>query len=66
MGIPPTGVHVTTPHMLIYRFADGRIVEIWFVADSLGMLQQLGVIPPLEPTQAVESSTWGQVKSLFK
>jgi steroid delta-isomerase-like uncharacterized protein len=62
MGIPPTGVHGTTPGIEIYRLADGKIVEVWSVMDNLGLLQRLGVIPPV----AVESSTWGQVKSLFQ
>ena len=30
----------------IYRVAGGRIAEQWINVDSMGMLQQLGVIPP--------------------
>ncbi|MGH9878416.1 MAG: ester cyclase [Nitrososphaerales archaeon] len=29
----------------IDRIADGKIVEMWHVADTSGMLQQLGVTP---------------------
>jgi predicted ester cyclase len=47
MGIPPTGVQATISGMVIYRFADGKIVEIWHIGDSLGLLQQLGVVPPM-------------------
>ena len=47
MGIPPTGKQVTMPLILIYRIADDKIVEHWMQADALGMLQQLGVIPPM-------------------
>ena len=47
MGIAPTGKQVTMPLMLIYRIADDKIVEHWMQADALGMLQQLGVIPPM-------------------
>ena len=47
MGIAPTGKQVTMPLILIYRIADDKIVEHWMQADALGMLQQLGVIPPM-------------------
>jgi predicted ester cyclase len=47
MGIPPTGKQVTMPLILIYRIADDKIVEHWMQADALGLLQQLGVIPPM-------------------
>ena len=29
----------------IVRLRDGKIVEHWGVADRLGMLQQVGVVP---------------------
>ena len=44
-GIPPTGKHVTVPGMWIHRIAGGKITQSWNVWDTLGMLQQLGVIP---------------------
>jgi predicted ester cyclase len=47
MGIAPTGKQVTMPLILIYRLADDKIVEHWMQADALGMMQQLGVIPPM-------------------
>ena len=47
MGIAPTGKQVTMPLILIYRLADEKIVEHWMQADALGMMQQLGVIPPM-------------------
>jgi len=28
-----------------YRFADGKVAEMWQNADTLSLLQQLGVIP---------------------
>lgn len=43
--IPATGKKVTVPGVWIHRIAGGRIVESWNVWDTLGMLQQLGVIP---------------------
>ena len=44
-GIPASGNEFSIPLMLIYRIANGRIVEHWMTADSLGLLQQLGVVP---------------------
>jgi predicted ester cyclase len=43
--IAPTGKHVTWGATIIYRIADGQIVEAWGQEDRLGQLQQLGVIP---------------------
>lgn len=45
-GIPPTGKEVNTTMILITRFADGMVAEDWESRDDLGLLQQLGVIPP--------------------
>lgn len=46
-NIPPTGKSINVTGMSICRFADGKIVESWESWDALGMLQQLGVIPPM-------------------
>ena len=32
-GIPPTGRQVTMTMMVIFRFADGKIVEAWWSFD---------------------------------
>jgi predicted ester cyclase len=45
-GIAPTGNVVTTTIILITRSAGGKFAEDWENRDDLGMLQQLGVIPP--------------------
>ena len=47
-GIPPTGKQVTQMGININRIADGKVVESWRSADDFGLLQQLGVIPPME------------------
>ncbi len=52
-GLPPTGKHMTVPGILISRCAGGRIVAQWAQVDLLGVLQQLGVMPPLALDQAV-------------
>jgi steroid delta-isomerase-like uncharacterized protein len=47
MGIPATGKYTTTSGISITRFEGGKAVEEWVRWDTLGWLQQLGVIPPL-------------------
>ena len=47
MGIPPTGKNSTVTGMSIGRREGGKIVEAWTEFDTLGMLQQLGVIPSM-------------------
>ena len=46
--IPATGKQVTFTGITISRIVDGKTVETWWSSDDLGMLQQLGVIPPME------------------
>jgi predicted ester cyclase len=50
MGIAPTGKQVTIQGMAIHRITDGKIVENWTNMDMLGVMVQLGVVPP--PGQA--------------
>ena len=45
---PASGKQVKCVGVDICRFADGKIVERWWSKDILGVLQQLGVIPPPE------------------
>lgn len=44
-GIPPTGKPVRVDAISVFRIADGKIAESWEVWDTLGFLQQLGVVP---------------------
>ena len=46
MGIPPSGKQVTVLEIHIARIANGKIVEHWGLEDNMGMMQQLGAIPP--------------------
>ncbi len=45
LGIAPTGKQVTGTGIAIYRIVGGKVVEEWAERDTLGMMQQLGVIP---------------------
>ena len=44
-GVAPTGRSMSWSGINIYRIACGQIAEVWDEADTLGRLQQLGVIP---------------------
>lgn len=46
MGMVPTGKHVTWGFINIYRIVDGKVVELWSEGDHLGLMQQIGLIPP--------------------
>ena len=44
-GIPPTGKQGTVTGITITRYAGGKAVEAWTNWDTLGLMQQLGVVP---------------------
>lgn len=49
LGITPTGKQVTMTGMTLFHFGDnGKITEIWWQHDQLGLLQQLGALEGLE------------------
>jgi predicted ester cyclase len=48
MGNPPSGRLVEIDVIDIVRFEDGRVVEHWGIADQLGMMLQLGLMPARE------------------
>ena len=47
MGMAPTGKQATVTGITIDRILDGRFVESWTNWDTLGLMQQLGVVPAL-------------------
>ncbi len=47
MGIPATGKPVVVTGIDIFHISSGKVVESWTNWDALGMMQQLGVIPPM-------------------
>jgi steroid delta-isomerase-like uncharacterized protein len=46
LGVPATGRPVQVWGMVIDRFVDGRIKETRILMDTLGLMIQLGVVPP--------------------
>jgi steroid delta-isomerase-like uncharacterized protein len=47
MGLPPTGKSITMTGIEIFRIENGKIAELWGEANLLGLMQQLGILPPL-------------------
>jgi steroid delta-isomerase-like uncharacterized protein len=47
MGIPPTGNHVSMTESHFDRVQDGKVVEHGGDWDQLGLMQQIGAIPPM-------------------
>lgn len=45
LGVPGTGKFIRINNIGILRLAEARIVEIWNLNDTLGLMQQIGAIP---------------------
>lgn len=45
LGVPATGRKVVVPGVVIDRLSDGKMADSWILMDTLGLMQQLGVIP---------------------
>ncbi|HCO94264.1 MAG TPA: hypothetical protein DIU00_09980 [Phycisphaerales bacterium] len=54
-GIPPSGKQATWTGISVYRLADGKVAEVWWSKDVLGMMEQIGVMPPTRV-----SYIWGE------
>ena len=53
MGMPPTGKSVDVPGVQMGRLSDdGRPIEHWNGNDMLILMQQLGLIPDMQPSPA--------------
>lgn len=48
MGVPPTGKTVTMSLIDIIRIKGSQLAEHWGESDTMGMMQQLGVVPAPE------------------
>jgi predicted ester cyclase len=48
-GVAPIGKQVRYSGIAIDRIADGKVVEMWHIADTFALLQQVGAIPSPQP-----------------
>lgn len=48
LGVEPTGERITYTGTDINRIVDGKITESWVHYDALGLLEQLGLVPPID------------------
>jgi predicted ester cyclase len=46
LGIPPTGKPIDIDLMERFRLENGKVVEHWGISDTLGLLGDLGFLPP--------------------
>lgn len=46
VGVPPTGRQFEVQHIHMFRMRDGKIVEHFANRDDVGMMRQLGLLPP--------------------
>jgi steroid delta-isomerase-like uncharacterized protein len=47
-GVPPTGNPINYASADIFRLEDGKIVELWDIADYLTLFTQIGLIPSVQ------------------
>jgi predicted ester cyclase len=48
LDLAATGRPVQVSEIVIFRIADGRIVEAWEEYDEFGMRRQLGALPEMD------------------
>jgi predicted ester cyclase len=46
VGVQPTGKHFTVEHIHWIRLRNGKIVEHTATRNDIGMMRQLGLLPP--------------------
>lgn len=42
---PASGKYIKIPFICIYQIINNKIINHWFLTDSLGLMQQIGAIP---------------------
>src|SRR5437773_6743089 len=48
-GVAPTGKQVRYSGIAIDRIVDGKVIEMWHIADTLSLLQQIGALQSPQP-----------------
>ncbi len=56
-GMPPTGKEVSFSAMDFITLVNGKVAEEWEIADTIGLMQQIGVTPTLPSAASDGSST---------
>lgn len=46
-GMPADSTRYTNTWIVVFRFAEGKIAEEWWQFDVLGVMQQVGAMPPM-------------------
>ena len=49
LGNSPTNKSIVVQGLIYARIENGQIIENWMLVDQMGMLQQIGVVPPPRP-----------------
>jgi hypothetical protein len=55
--MPPTGKEVSFSAMDFITLVDGRVAEEWEIADTIGLMQQIGATPTPPSAASNGSST---------
>ena len=50
LGNPPTSKPIVVQGLMYVRIENLQIIECWIMIDQMGMLQQLGLVPPPRST----------------
>jgi predicted ester cyclase len=40
-ALPPSGMHVSVPHLHVFRYRGARVAEFWHVWDTAALARQL-------------------------
>jgi steroid delta-isomerase-like uncharacterized protein len=64
-GVPASGKSVAVTSVGIDRVQDGKVTEGWGELDMVGMMQQMGALPPVGPGAVASGAdpVWGPTRS---